>query len=90
MLDDWNILKIQNGPKIELFGLSEKDLFSFSWKSSKMNSNIVIDFSPPIPYLAKLWFLSHGPKCCCQIKLQNSLKSNISRKNFYEKSIFTY
>ena len=45
-----------------------------------MKTNIVIDISPPIPYLAKLWFLSYGPKYCRPVKLQDSLKYNISRK----------
>ena len=39
-----------------------------------MKTNIVIDISPPIPCLAKFWFLSYGPKCCCPMKLQDSLK----------------
>ena len=45
-----------------------------------MEPNIVVDISPPIPYLAKFWFSSYGPKCCQPIKLQGSLKCNISRK----------
>ena len=45
-----------------------------------MKNNIVADISPPIPYLAKFWFSNYGPKCCQPIKLQDSLKCNISRK----------
>ena len=47
-----------------------------------MKTNIVVDISPPVPYLAKFWFSSYEPKCCQPIKLQNSLKSNISRKKW--------
>ena len=47
-----------------------------------MKTNIVIVISPPIPYLAKFWFLSRGSKCFQPIKLQDSLKCNISRKKF--------
>ena len=28
----------------------------------------------------KFWFSSYGPKCCQPIKLQDSLKCNISKK----------
>ena len=38
-----------------------------------METNIVVDISPPIPYLAKFWFSSYGPKCSQPIKLQDSL-----------------
>ena len=51
--------------------------FSFSWKT-----NIVIDISPLIPYLAKFWFLIYGSKCCQPIKSQDSLKCNNSRKKW--------
>ena len=53
-----------------------------------MDSNIVVDISPPIPYLAKFWFSSYGPKCCQPIKLQDSLKCNISRKKWMMKFVF--
>ena len=43
-----------------------------------MKFNVANDISPPIPYLAKLWFSNYGPKCCCLIKLQDSCKGNIS------------
>ena len=39
-----------------------------------MKNNIVIDISPPIPYLAKCWFSNYKPKCCLPIKWQDSLK----------------
>ena len=29
-----------------------------------MKANIVVDISPPIPYLAKFWFSIYGPKYC--------------------------
>ena len=45
-----------------------------------MKTNIVIDISPPIPYLANFWFSSYVPKCGQPIKLQDSLKCNISRR----------
>ena len=53
-----------------------------------METNIVVDISPPIPYLAKFWFSSYGPKCCQPIKLQDSLKCNISRMKWMMKFIF--
>ena len=52
-----------------------------------METNIVVDISP-IPYLAIFWFSSYGPKCCEPIKLQLSLKCNISRKKLMMKCIF--
>ena len=45
-----------------------------------METNIVVDISTPVPYLAKFWFSSYGPKCCQPIKLQDSIKCNTSRK----------
>ena len=53
-----------------------------------MKTNIVIDISPPITYVAKFWFSSYGPKSCWPIKLQDSLKSTISRKKGMMKRIF--
>ena len=53
-----------------------------------MKTNIVIDTSPPIPYLGKFWFLSYGPECCWPIKLKDSLKCNISGKTWMMKFIF--
>ena len=38
-----------------------------------MKTNIVIDISPPMLYLAKFWFSVYRPKCCWPIKLQDSL-----------------
>ena len=43
---------------------------------------------PLIPYLAKFWFLNYELKCCQTIKLQDSIKSNISRKKWMMKFIF--
>ena len=53
-----------------------------------MKTNIVIDISPPIPYLTKYWFFSYGRKCSRPIKLQDSLKCNISGKKSVMKFIF--
>ena len=53
-----------------------------------MKTNIVIDILPSISYLAKFRFSSYGPKCCWPIKLQDSLKCNISRKKWMMKFIF--
>ena len=53
-----------------------------------METNTVLDISPPIPYLVKFWFSSNGPKCCQPIKLQDSLKCNILRKKWMMKFIF--
>ena len=46
------------------------------------------DISPLIPYLAKFWFLSYEPKCCQPVKLQDSWKCNISRKEWMMKFIY--
>ena len=53
-----------------------------------MKTIIVIDISPPITYLVKFWFSSYGPKCCWPIKLQDSLKCNMSKKKWMMKFIF--
>ena len=50
-----------------------------------MKTNIAIDISPPIPYLIKFLLLRYRPKCCLPIKLQDSLKCNISRKKWIVK-----
>ena len=62
--------------------------FSFYWKLAKMETNILVDISPQIPYLIKVLFLSYGPKYCQPIKLQDSLKYNISRKKWMMKFVF--
>ena len=53
-----------------------------------MKANITIDISLPIPYLGEFWFSSYGRKCCKPIKLQDSLKCNMSRKKLMMKFIF--
>ena len=53
-----------------------------------MKTNIVIDTSPTIPYLAKFWVSSYEPKCCQPIKLHDYLKCNISRKKGMMNFIF--
>ena len=57
---------------------------NLKWK----HCNIVIDISSLVPYLGKFWFLSYGWKCCWPIKLQDSLKCNISRRKRMIKCIF--
>ena len=47
-----------------------------------MKTNIFTDISPPMSYLPKFWLLSYRPKRCWPIKLQDSLKCNISRKKW--------
>ena len=53
-----------------------------------MKTNIVIDILALIPYLAKFWFSSYGPKYCWPIKLQDSLKCNMSKKNLNDEVYF--
>ena len=53
-----------------------------------MKTSIVFDISSPIPYLEKFWFSSYGPKCCWLIRLQDSLKCNISRNEGMIKILF--
>ena len=53
-----------------------------------MEINIVVDISLAIPYLEKFWLSSNGPKSCQPIKLQDSLKCNISKKKWMMKFIF--
>ena len=53
-----------------------------------MKTNIVTDISPLSSYLSNFCFWSYGPKYCCPIKLQVSLKCNISRKKRIMNFIF--
>ena len=53
-----------------------------------MKTNIGNDISPPSSFLAEFWLSSCGPKYCQPIKLQDSLKYNISRKKWMMKCIF--
>ena len=53
-----------------------------------MNANIVIDISPQIPFLAKVWFLSYRPKWCQPMKLQDSSKHNISKKKKVNNEVY--
>ena len=57
-------------------------------ENGKMETNIVLDISPPISSLTKFWFSSYESKCCQPIKWQDSLKCNISRKKWMMKFIF--
>ena len=71
----------------QIFGFFEKFCHvSFSWRQSKMKTNIAIDISPT--YSAKFGYSSYGPKCCQPINLQDSLKCNILRKKWMMKFIF--
>ena len=79
----------QNGSKIVFFAFFEKKNFIiFSWKKSKIKNNVVIYISLQPLYLIKFWFSSYGPKCSQPIRLQDSLKCNISRKERGSKMIF--
>ena len=72
--------RTQNDSKIGFYGLFKKFCYvSFSWKYSKVKTNIVIDISTKL--LAKFWVSKFEPKCCQPIKLQDSLKCNIVRKS---------
>ena len=53
-----------------------------------MKTNIVVDISPPIPYLAKFWFSSYGPRCCQPIKLQDSFKMYYLKKELNDEAYF--
>ena len=53
-----------------------------------METHIVVNIPPPVPYLAIFWFSSYGPKCCQPIKLQDSLKYIISIKKWMMKFLF--
>ena len=53
-----------------------------------METHIVVNIPPPVPYLAIFWFSSYGPKCCQPIKLQDSLKCIISIKKWTMKFLF--
>ena len=46
-----------------------------------MKNNFVIDISLPIPYLAKFWLSTYGPKCCQPTKWEDSLKCYILKRN---------
>ena len=54
-----------------------------------MKNNILIDISPPIPYLEKFWFSGYWLQCYQPIKLQDSLKCNISRKKWMMNYFFS-
>ena len=53
-----------------------------------METNIAVDISQPVPYLAKFWFSRYEPKCYQPIKLRDSSKYNISKKKLMIKFIF--
>ena len=48
----------------------------------------VINILSAISYLAKSWSSCYGSKCCWPIKLQDSLKCNLSRKEGVMKFVF--
>ena len=53
-----------------------------------MKNNNSIDISSLISYLENVWVSIYGSKCCQSIKLQDSLKCNISRKKWIINFIF--
>ena len=53
-----------------------------------METNIVVDVSPPIPYLAEFLLSSYQPKCFQPIKLEDSLKCNILKKKVNDEVCF--
>ena len=68
----------KNGSQIRIF-----------WKFWKILPLFFLaDISPPIQYMTKFWFSSCRPRCCQSIKLQDSLKCNISRKKWMMKFVF--
>ena len=54
--------------------------FVITWKQSKVENHIVVYISLQTPCLARFWFSSYEPKCSQSIRLQDSSKFNISRK----------
>ena len=66
----------------------KNSVISFSWKISKEGTNIVVDISPLITFLAKYWFSSYGLRYCQPIRLQDSSKCNISKKKWWWKLFF--
>ena len=77
-----------NGSKIGFFRFFEKNCRQFFLEVTEMKNNIVIDFLSPIPYQAKSWFSSSGPKCYWAMKSHDSWTCNISRKKWMMKFIF--
>ena len=55
-------------------------VITFPWKQSKVENHIVVYISLQTPCLARCWFSSYEPKCSQSIRLQDSSKFNISRK----------
>ena len=53
--------------------------------SLNLKWSIVIYISLQSPYLSKVWFLSYVSKCFWPIRLQDSSKCNISRKEWATK-----
>ena len=75
------VKRAQNGPKIGFFKIFWKNsLLVYTGNNLKWKVILLMIFHQQIPYLAKFWFLSYGPKCCWPIKLQGSLKCNILSK----------
>ena len=74
---------------IKWWGLQEFLLYGWGeelccWWNRKFSGKVY--FFPKLgkkgPYRAKFWFSSYELKCCWSIKLQDSLKCNISRKKW--------
>ena len=75
-------------PQNRVFRIFKKILLLAFHEKSKIKTSIVIDISPHITYLVKFWFSIYELKCCWIVKLQDSLKSNISRKKWMMKFVF--
>ena len=55
-------------------------VISFSWKQSKMKTNLLLIFHHQFHFWQKFWFLSYGPKCCFLIKLHESLNKYLKKE----------
>ena len=78
----------RKGPKIGYFTFFEHVIW-LSQKQCKMKILLkIFDVSLPTSYLTKFLFWSKKPKCSWPVRLQDSLKCNISRKNWGIKLIF--
>ena len=89
--------KTQSSPRIGVFGFFETFWNVFPGNNLKWKIILYFDVylhaknrlcHSSVPHLEKFWFSSYVPKCCWPIKLQDSLKCNISRKKWMTKSIF--
>ena len=71
----------KSAQKIGYFAFfKKKNWYFFPYKQCKMKVLFIFDFPSQTPYLAKFLFRSYYPKCCWPIRLQDSFKCNISKK----------